>query len=605
MGDITRGKILRDDLFLYDGVTRTNSRVDATGGTVTGLNIGDVVDVLQVFGSGTSRSVITINAAVGRLGGAEATFLFTTGTWTIDDDVTIPSTIVSHIPAGCIFDVSNTKTITFSGPVVADSATHSSGAGTVSIGATSDAVIASVPWFKRTADEIAAAVTPTNYQFEPGHLLRYGTNTTPGTTDMTTVFQACADVCAQGGLEMLIPSVDGAQSEYKTTAKINCTDSISIRGIGSEKPRIVCDACDGFDYTTKGVQHVNIQNIHLTQLILHTTTPNTFFAIKFQGATAAADRPAYDNISNIFINGFGSAIEWEWCGDQRIEGITTVNCGKIVVAIGQCVNNWIENNHLGGNLTAITAGDATNTVEGWHVNRNLFFGNLGSIDAIGGAAFHFNGNTLDHQLGSSTAVLFRSAGALPSFGHSINDNYIAFTTSGTGNEGIRLLNSVASGSNNGNVVSNNQIFAYSGGALTAGILVDGTQEKENRIHNNSVNATTDLKISAGTNHIVTDNIWLGGGLNTTVELEYNGNIGTIITSITLLKKSVATRTEYFNTAQPASGTFVIGDVAWNTSPSIDGNNMAILGWLRLVSGSSHVAGTDWSIMYVSHVTPAT
>ncbi len=39
---------------------------------------------------------------------------------------------------------------------------------------------------KRTAAEIAAGVTPVNYAYAPGHAYRYATNTTPGTTDMTT-----------------------------------------------------------------------------------------------------------------------------------------------------------------------------------------------------------------------------------------------------------------------------------------------------------------------------------------------------------------------------------------------------------------------------------
>ena len=38
----------------------------------------------------------------------------------------------------------------------------------------------------RTAAEITAGVVPVNYGFFPGHLYRYGTNTTPGTTDMST-----------------------------------------------------------------------------------------------------------------------------------------------------------------------------------------------------------------------------------------------------------------------------------------------------------------------------------------------------------------------------------------------------------------------------------
>lgn len=39
--------------------------------------------------------------------------------------------------------------------------------------------------YPQTAAELAAGVTPTNYAYAPGHVYRYGTNTTPGTTDMT------------------------------------------------------------------------------------------------------------------------------------------------------------------------------------------------------------------------------------------------------------------------------------------------------------------------------------------------------------------------------------------------------------------------------------
>jgi hypothetical protein len=47
--------------------------------------------------------------------------------------------------------------------------------------------------YPRTTAEIAAGVTPTNYWYVPGHVYRYGTNTTPGTTNMTTALQAALD----------------------------------------------------------------------------------------------------------------------------------------------------------------------------------------------------------------------------------------------------------------------------------------------------------------------------------------------------------------------------------------------------------------------------
>jgi hypothetical protein len=45
-----------------------------------------------------------------------------------------------------------------------------------------------------TEAEAAAGVTPTNYEYPEGNVLRYGTNATPGTTDMSSALQAAVDV---------------------------------------------------------------------------------------------------------------------------------------------------------------------------------------------------------------------------------------------------------------------------------------------------------------------------------------------------------------------------------------------------------------------------
>lgn len=44
--------------------------------------------------------------------------------------------------------------------------------------------------YPQTQAEIDAGVTPTNYSYEPGDIRRYGTNTTPGTTDMTAALNS-------------------------------------------------------------------------------------------------------------------------------------------------------------------------------------------------------------------------------------------------------------------------------------------------------------------------------------------------------------------------------------------------------------------------------
>jgi len=118
MSTVQRGKINRADQAHWDGVTKTVSRVDATGGTVTESVVDDHVDVLQVFGSGTTYTVQTISAALNHIGTTNnMTLLFATGTWVIDSNVTIPANLASHIPAGCVFAISTGVTLTFSGPV--------------------------------------------------------------------------------------------------------------------------------------------------------------------------------------------------------------------------------------------------------------------------------------------------------------------------------------------------------------------------------------------------------------------------------------------------------------------------------------------------------
>ena len=117
MGTIQRAKINRADLALWDGGTKTTTRPDVTGGTVTELTVGECVDVVQVFGSGTTRTKAVISNAIQRIGTDNICLLFGTGTWTIDDDLTIPSNFSCHIAAGCSFTVTSGKVLTFNGPV--------------------------------------------------------------------------------------------------------------------------------------------------------------------------------------------------------------------------------------------------------------------------------------------------------------------------------------------------------------------------------------------------------------------------------------------------------------------------------------------------------
>jgi parallel beta-helix repeat protein len=83
-------------------------------------------------------------------------------------------------------------------------ALFASAAGATVISQRAQAQTCTAPCYPRTPEEIAAGVTPVNLTYPPGHLYRFGTNTTPGTTDMT----AAAITWASVGGELSLPVPD-------------------------------------------------------------------------------------------------------------------------------------------------------------------------------------------------------------------------------------------------------------------------------------------------------------------------------------------------------------------------------------------------------------
>jgi hypothetical protein len=186
-GTITRGKVIRADLAQWDGKTATHTRIDATGGTLTGLAVGNEVDVLQVFGSGTNRTRATIATATNFINTTPVTLVFAPGTWTIDASLTIGANFTCHIPSGCVFSVDSGQTLTFSGDVhVEDPDTWYTGSGTVVV--SREAAHGTV--WHRTAAERTATVTPADLAHPPGHMLRNYS----GSGDAETAIAAHASV---------------------------------------------------------------------------------------------------------------------------------------------------------------------------------------------------------------------------------------------------------------------------------------------------------------------------------------------------------------------------------------------------------------------------
>jgi hypothetical protein len=85
-------------------------------------------------------------------------------------------------------------------------ALFASAAGSALVSQPAAAQTCNAPCYAQTAAEIAAGVTPTNYTYPPGHVYRYGTNSVPGTTDMTNAINTAANVCRRGNYTLQLPS---------------------------------------------------------------------------------------------------------------------------------------------------------------------------------------------------------------------------------------------------------------------------------------------------------------------------------------------------------------------------------------------------------------
>lgn len=114
--------------------------------------------------------------------------------------------------------------------------------------------------YPRTQLEQAASVTPTNYWYPPGELYRYGANTTPGTTDMSTALQNAINSCAAGGVVYLPEDLISIG-----TTTITCQKSITLQGTGGR---------EDFDNTWDSGGGTRIWYKGLTGHALSFTTPN-------------------------------------------------------------------------------------------------------------------------------------------------------------------------------------------------------------------------------------------------------------------------------------------------------------------------------------------
>ncbi len=190
----------------------------------------------------------------------------------------------------------------------------------------------SAPLYERTAAETTAGVMPADRTYPPLNVLRYGSNASPGVTDMTAAIRAALSVAAVGGGAVHAP----AQS-YRITAPITVPAGVTFGGEGPGATTIEHHICSaGAAAVTLGDSDTRTSyGCVLRNLCVRMHVPGTT-AILLRATVGAS-------VENVQLLGDGRTFSYIGC---VIRGGSAVGCFFNVLQ-----NVYAEHFHVGFQLT--------------------------------------------------------------------------------------------------------------------------------------------------------------------------------------------------------------------------------------------------------------
>jgi hypothetical protein len=327
--------------------------------------------------------------------------------------------------------------------------------------------------FVRTAAEITAGVIPVNYTRPPMDVDRYTINITPGTTDMTSAFNAAVSVALVNGGEVRF----GWTSLYLVTSVINCTVSttanqpgICIRSIG------LSSADSGFGilamhsqtavFDCTGNDSITFENVSIK------TDPNTFPQVGILTARCANTNGSLQiRLYNVRMSGhFGTACYYNYASEDdglyscylanhntaantkcavwtanNISGVTSVVSGGIATGSHSCIDHTVvgcQFYNSSGNSAVTNDCIYLEAVENFHL-----FG--GWAYTAGPVAVPITGSSLAYAVSGVMTVSGSFTGSL-AVGQQINGSGVplgtVITSFGTGTGGTGTYNISSPGS---------------------------------------------------------------------------------------------------------------------------------------------------------------
>jgi hypothetical protein len=248
----------------------------------------------------------------------------------------------------------------------------------------------------RSAAELAAGVTPVNFAYAPGNVLRYGVNTTPGTTNMSGAIQAAANQSAfSGGSPAYLPS---GQYNIGTTT-ITVPQYGELKGDGHNSQILYSGSGVAILASAGSISVWRRTSIH--GLLISTST----------------------GVDGIKINNIGNFETYQ----NEITGFANAGIHITGTSGNASINQWVWSNTCYGNAYGLVA-DGVNNINQVAIHHNQFEGNLlgGIYVTVAGKGWSIQGNDIEGNCGSGGAAQLYINGGNAT-GIDIGGNYLEST----------------------------------------------------------------------------------------------------------------------------------------------------------------------------------
>jgi hypothetical protein len=254
--------------------------------------------------------------------------------------------------------------------------------------------------YPQTLAEVAAGVMPVNYAYPPGHILRYGTNTTPGTTDMTS---ALSHAIATGHDVYLPPgtyAIDGGSITMSTVGQ-------RLTG-GGRGNTFIRKASNG-NLLTITANYVQVEDLDVSNDLSSTYTGYNIYVSGTTSGVKLLNISSHRSLTNCIVIEQGGHWTIDGCyvtNTDAPSGTPAIVVGKagtttfanLYGEIGNCQiqPNGVQFLNCGGcKISGSQVGGVMLTTDGGQNSVNAFIGNRITGDvSVEGSGQCFIGNAL-------------------------------------------------------------------------------------------------------------------------------------------------------------------------------------------------------------------